>query len=301
MNQRRFKPVAIALALMISVLGIIPGQSAYAAEGEASQESITLSPVSRDFKVDAGTQVKNELTIINDGKLPYDFIVYSRPYSVLGEEYQSDYTKVRPNTDLYQWVRFEKTKYSIKPNETIKVPFTIVVPTSAAPGGHYGVIFAETQPSPEAQGTAVVRKKRVGMIAYTTVNGNYVNKGDFLDVSLPFWQVQPPMSADLRVQNTGNTDFKNSIRYTVKDLFGNVKYDAIKQYPVLPQTTRKINVAWNQSPWFGLFKVEITQKFLDKEKTTGGYVLMMPRFLPILLLVLLIAGGGYAFYRRRKK
>ena len=301
MNRGRLKPVAIALALMIGVAGIIPVIPANAAENDASQESITLSPVSRDFKVDAGTQIKDELTIINDGKLSYDFIVYSRPYSVQGEEYRSDYTKVRPNTDLYQWVRFEKTKYSIKPNETIKVPFTIVVPAGAAPGGHYGVIFAETQPSPAAQGTAVVRKKRVGMIAYTTVNGNYINRGDFLDVNLPFWQVQPPMSADVRVQNTGNTDFKNTLRYTVKDLFGNVKYDAIKQYPLLPQTTRNINVAWNQSHWFGLFKVEMTHKILDKENTTSGYVLMMPRFLPILFFVLLIAGGGYALYRRRKK
>lgn len=301
MNPRRFKLVAITLALLIGVAGALPAAPASAAENDESQESITLSPVSRDFKVDAGTQIKDELTIINDGKLPYDFILYSRPYSVHDEDYKSDYTKVRPNTDVYQWVRFAKTKYTIKPNETVKVPYTIVVPAGAAPGGHYGVIFAETQPSAEAQGTAVVRKKRVGMILYMTVNGTYINKGDFHDVNVPFWQVQPPMSASLRVQNTGNTDFKDSIRYTVRDLFGNVKYDAVKQYPILPQTTRKIDLAWSQSPWFGLFKVEITQKFLDKEKTTDSYVLMMPRFLPVLLLMLLIAGGGYAFYRRRKK
>lgn len=300
-NRRRLQPVAIALALIVGIASVVPHVPVRAAETEVEQESITLSPVGRDFKVDAGTQVKDELTIINDGKLPYDFIVYSRPYSVSGEDYKSDYTKVRPNTDVYQWVRFEKTKYSIKPNETIKVPYTVAVPSGAAPGGHYGVIFAETQPSAEAQGNAVVRKKRVGMIVYMTVNGTYINKGELLDVNVPFWQVQAPMSASLRVENTGNSDFKDSIRYTVRDLFGNVKYDAVKQYPVLPQTTRKIDLAWSQSPWFGLFKVEIAQKILDKEKTTHSYVLMMPRFIPILLFVLLIVGGGYALYRRRKK
>lgn len=301
MNRRHFKPVAIALAIAISLTGVLPGSIVSAADAGAGPESITLSPVSRDYKVDAGKEIKDELTIINDGKLAYDFIVYSRPYSVQGEEYQANYTQVRPNTDVYQWVRFDKTTYHIKPNQTIKVPYKLTVPATAAPGGHYGVIFAETQPSAEAAGTAVVRKKRVGAIVYANVNGTYINKGEFLDASLPFWQVQPPLGGDIRVQNTGNSDFKNDVRFTVRDVFGNVKYDAVKQYPVLPQTTRKINVAWDQSPWFGLFKVEITQKFLDKEKTTDGYVLMMPRFIPAVIFVLLIIGGGYAIYRRRKK
>lgn len=301
MNRRHFRPVAIIVAIVIGLTGIFPNSSAAAADTRVGPESITLSPVSRDYKIDAGKEIKDELTIINDGKLAYDFIVYSRPYSVQGEDYQASYTQVKPNTDVYQWVRFDKTAYHIKPNETVKVPYKLSVPSTAAPGGHYGVIFAETQPSAEAAGTAVVRKKRVGAIIYANVNGTYINKGDFLDVSLPFWQVQPPMSSDIRVQNTGNSDFKNDVRFLVKDLFGNVKYDAVKQYPILPRTTRKINLAWNHSPWFGLFKVEITQKFLDKEQTSNGYVLMMPRFIPAVLLVLLIVGGGYAIYRRRKR
>jgi hypothetical protein len=265
------------------------------------QESITLSPVSQDYKIDAGKEVSDELTVINDGKLAYDFIVYSRPYSVQSEQYDPDFTKVKSNTDVYQWVRLPQTKYHIEPNQTIKVPYTLSVPSTAAPGGHYGVIFAETQPVPQTSGNSVVRKKRVGTIIYANVNGSYINKGEFVDSSIPFWQLQPPMNAYVRVKNTGNSDFRDNVRYVVKDVFGNVKYDASKAFPVLPQTTRKITLSWDKSPWFGLFKVEISQKFLDKEQTTSGYVLMMPRFLPVVLLVLILIGGGYGLYHRRKK
>lgn len=299
MKQPYYRAVGIVTIILAMFVAGIAAPVA-SAQSQPVNESIALSPASRDYKVNAGAELKDELTIINDGKVAYDFIVYSRPYSVSGEEYQANYTQVGPNTDVYQWVRFSKTNYHIEPNQTIKIPYTVTVPATAAPGGHYGVIFAETQPDGNASGTAIIRKKRVGAVIYANVNGTYVNKGEFLDVSLPFWQLQPPMSASIRVQNTGNSDFKDEIRLTVKDLFGGVKYDAIKQYPVLPQTTRKINVNWDQSPWFGIFRVEITQKFLDKQQSSSGYVLMMPRFIPAVLLVLVLAGGGYAIYRRKK-
>ncbi len=297
--KRRYAITAALLFAFTGIAGFLGISPATAAEPLA--ESITLSPVSRDYKVDAGKEIEDELTIINDGKTAYDFIVYSRPYSVQSERYDPDFTKVKSNTDVYQWVRLPQAKYHIEPNQTIKVPYTIIVPSSAAPGGHYGVIFAETQPMAETSGNSVVRKKRVGAIIYANVNGSFINKGEFLGVNLPFWQVQPPMSAELRVKNTGNSDFKDSIRYVVKDIFGNVKYDTVKMYPVLPQTTRRVELAWDKSPWFGLFRVEVSQKFLDKELTKTGYVLMMPRFLPVALLVLLLIGGGYALYHRKKK
>ncbi len=301
MKRRYLSTAAIVLVATIGIAGVFAPHPARAVENDSRAESITLSPVSRDYKVDAGKEINDELTIINDGKVAYDFIIYSRPYSVQSEQYDPDFTKVRPNTDVYQWVRLPQTKYHLDAGKTIKVPYTVVVPATAAPGGHYGVIFAETQPTVEESGTTVVRKKRVGAIVYANVNGPTINKGEFLDTTIPFWQVQPPMGAELRVQNLGNSDFKNTIRYRVKDMFGNVKYDSVKSYPVLPQTTRKVQLAWIDSPWFGLFNVEISQRFLDKEKTSSGYVLMMPRFIPFVLLILAIVGGGYALYRRRKK
>lgn len=298
MRQRYFKTAAIVVALLGSFLGV--SSSAHAVDTPVQVESIALSPVSRDYKIDAGKEIKDELTIINDGKVPYDFIVYSRPYSVQSEQYDPDFTKIKQNTDVYQWVRLAQTKYHLEPGKTVKIPYVVTVPATAAPGGHYGVIFAETQPTSAESGTSVVRKKRVGAIIYANVNGTYINQGEFLDVTVPFWQLQPPMNAELRVKNTGNSDFKNTVRYTVKDVLGNVKHDSVKPYPVLPQTTRKIPLAWNESPWFGLFRVEITQTFLGKEKKTSEYVLMMPRFIPVVLIILILIGGGYALYRRKK-
>lgn len=303
MNKRIIATFLVLTALVMS--GLFATSYVAAAEAETpvtTNESITLSPVNTRFTIDSGQQREGELTIVNDGKTDYDFLVYARPYWVANETYDPVFTKASEQSDAYQWVRLPKTLFHAKAGETVKVPYSIVVPATAAPGGHYGVIFAETQPvKTEVQGSSVDRKKRVGMIIYASVNGKVINNGSALSNATEFWQVQPPLKTSVTAKNEGNVDFINQITFSVKDLFGNTKYAIVKDYPVLPQTTRTVALEWANSPWFGLFRVDVQQKFLDKDLTTTSYVLMMPRFLPVLLLVLLLIGGGYAVLRRKKQ
>lgn len=272
------------------------------AQSAVQNESITMSPTSRKYTVDAGKTVEDKLTIVNDGKTDYDFLIYARPYSIQDNNYSNpNFTLTPTNADLYAWVQFPQTKFHAKAGETIEIKYSVRVPAGAAPGGHYGVIFAETQPgNTENTGNSVVRKKRVGAIVYATVNGEYRNTGQAAGGSIPFWQVQPPLHTTVAVKNTGNTDFADETRLTVKDIFGNVKYDVAKSYQVLPDTTRSINLDWDRASWFGFYKVETQQKFLDKTVKNEGYVLLMPRYMPIALLAVLIIGGLYAYRGRRK-
>src|SRR3989344_7920080 len=70
---------------------------------QQNRESITLSPAQRIVKVDAGAQHKDELTVVNDGTVAYDFVVYARPYSVKGSGYEQDFQTTPPNADVYSW------------------------------------------------------------------------------------------------------------------------------------------------------------------------------------------------------
>ena len=242
----------------------------------AARESITLSPVSKHYQLKAGESIADELTIINDGDTTYDFTVYAQPYSVSGEDYQPDFFNERENTDIYKWVRPEKTQYRLAPGETIKVRYTLAVPSGARPGGHYGAIFAETQPAGSAEGNSVARKKRVGTILYATIEGQYRTGGSLKGISIPRLQLKTPLVTETRVENTGNTNFKVDLKLKVTDLFGGVKYIDTKAYEVLPETTRKMSLAWANAPSFGLFKVSVTTKFLDENVTKDGYVLVAP-------------------------
>lgn len=287
-------------AVLLLAVALLMSMAAIAQEAEENpEESITMSPVSTKLNVDAGGTKIGEVTVLNSGSTTFDFIVYTRPYSVTSESYEPNFEKTLPNADAYQWIQFEQTSYTLESRESVKIPFTVRVPEGAAPGGHYGVIFAETQPQ-GIEGSGVARKKRVGSIVYATVAGAFTSGGEIASIDTPFWQTSAPLTSTARVTNTGNSDFETITEYKVSDIFGRVKYDETKSSPVLPQTTRALNAEWANPSWIGLYKTELKVSFLDKEQTDNSYVLIAPRWAALVLLVLIIGGAVYAVLRRRR-
>ncbi len=273
--------------------------SGYASAADLSTvESITLSPVNKRYSLDAGAKKQDDFKIVNDGKVAYTFKVYAQPYFVKGETYDPDYFSKSPMSDANRWVSFEKEQYRIEPGETLVVPYTLAVSEDAAPGGHYGVIFAETQASGKPDATSVARQKRVGMILYATVKGEYRLGGDVSEQSVPFFQFTAPLIAHTTVKNTGNADFLVKNHTEISDIFGNKKFSEDKEYPVLPDTSRKMVTEWKQAPTFGLFKVVTTSDFLTISKTSSQYVLMAPIWVYLALAIVVMAAILY-FARMR--
>lgn len=287
-----------AVGMMVVSGALLTGQQVAAADTPA-RDSIALSPVSQRFDVKAGSSADNKITVINDGTTELTFLVYSRPYSLQNEQYDPNFERVAPNTDVYQWIRFAQTSFTLAAGDRLDIPYTMQIPATAAPGGHYGVIFVETQPA-AGSGDSVVRKKRVGSLILTNVDGVLINKGQLASTKVNFWQTAPPLKASSRVQNTGNTDFQATVLLTVSDLFGSVKYRATQDYTVYPGTIRLITSQWSDAPWFGLFKAQQTVTVLSKVTNHTHYVLLMPRWLPVTLLVAIIVGVGYEILRRKR-
>lgn len=289
--------LALIAALFITI-GVVAPTASAVAQGEESSERITLSPSSTELKVEAGKTAQGSMRVINNGDIAYGFSVYARPYSVKNEQYEPNFTTQQTNTDVYTWVQFEQTSYQIQPGETIEVPYTLRVPAGAAPGGHYGVLFAETDEQ-VLSGTGVARKKRVGNLLYVTVDGTYKTSGELKEFILPFWQTNAPLVSSVRVANTGNADFDAAVSTVAKDLFGRTKFSYKGDPIVLPGTTRLVEMKWEDAPNFGIFHVEQSVRFLDKTHRNSGYVLMAPKWAPVVIIVIVAAGAAYALLRHR--
>ena len=261
-------------------------------------ESITLSPISRQYEVKPGQVLKDTVTVLNDGQSAYDFIVYATPYSVSNESYDPNFSDTLAGADAYEWIEFEKTLYHIKPRQTIHVPYTVRVKPDATPGGHYGAIFVETQASGDSGN--LVREKRLGSIVYATVAGKVVHSGEVTDVSIAPFQSTAPLKASVRVKNTGTTDFRAPVSYVIKDVFGRVLYDSKAEFAVLPQTTRQIDLEWNNASWFGLYRIEVSATALESQRNGSSLVLMIPTWLLLILAASLFGGAVYAFQRHKK-
>ncbi len=286
----------------LAAFSLSPISVASAAEDTSSKtESILISPASKKYELKAGEAHDDKLRVVNDGQLAYDFTLYSRPYSVNDESYVPDFTADAQNADAYKWVRFQATSFRLEPGAFIEVPYTIRVPANATPGGHYGVIFAETQPGSDVGGQSVVRKKRVGSIIYATVDGDVSLSGKSLGTSIPFFQTKTPLQISERVSNSGNTDFLVKANVVVSDLFGGVKYRGVRESNVLPSTTRNIVSNWQDPSWIGFYRVTYDSEFLDTKQSSVHYVLFVPVWVYLVLVMLIVGRVGYALVRRKKK
>ena len=293
------RPLLTAGLISGLLLSMITPAQTHAATAGSGEESITLSPTSKQYRLDPGTTKTDKFTIINDGDTDYEFKVFAQPYSVNGEEYEPDFYTVRENTDLEKWVKFQKSSYFLRSGESIDVPFSVVVPVDAIPGGHYGAIFAETQPSEQKSGTSIQRKSRVGSLVYATVNGQFETGGSFEGIRTPLLQFKPPIKSEVVVRNTGDTDFGIKTVFAVDDILGNRKVTDTKEYRVLPKTKRNIQLQWDKAPSFGLFKVTTSAKFLDQETSKTSYVLMAP-FGFYLTFILLFFVAVIFFVQKRR-
>ncbi len=302
MRANRAKLVVISLGLTVGLLGlVVVSQQAFAVnDNQTRTEAILLSPTSKQYKLDAGTLQRDSFKIVNDGQTAFNFVVYARPYSVTDESYTPDFTSTVQNADAYKWVQFDKSSYFIEPGKSVDVGYTIRVPATAAPGGHYGVLFAETQPSASIEGTAIIRKKRVGAIVYATVNGATVIDGTFVGAKVSPFQFRAPLEVRQRVKNSGNTDFEATSNVRVADIFGGLKFRSDKKVTILPATTREIVNDWQDPAWLGLYRVDTSIAFNDTNKTSTHYVLLVPLWVYITLGLLIGMRALYAVVWRRK-
>lgn len=297
MKKRELVFLVGGLIGAVSLFGLM--SYAHAAEAPAStREEITISPTTKKYTIEAGESTSGTIKVINTGAVEFDFKVYSRPYSVSGSTYNPDYSDENaPRADAFDWVTFEVTEGTLQPRESQEIKYTVEVPEDASLGGHYAVLFAETQPK-ENTGEQVVRKKRIGSVLRVNTGGDVNEQGSVTQSSIPWYQSQPPITTTIDVKNDGNVDFTAESTILVSDVFGNVKYSSNKSNVIYPDTTRTIDQNWDGVSWLGLYKVEISTMYLDTEFRDTQYVLVMPRW-TIALAVIFIIGGAYAAYIRR--
>lgn len=303
--MKKIFAAVLTLAIAVGVFVPIKSNLAEAQSGtnrkDPNLSSITLSPAVAKPKFDTGQTISKNLTVINDGNQAYTFLVSAAPFSVKDEQYDPDYTTVNKVTKAYQWVQFSKTSFKLKPGESVKVPYTINVPSDAAPGGHYAVLFAEPQP-PVGQQNSVTRKKRVGSLLYMTVNGDIKLSGKVDSWSTQLWQKKTPITSDLRIQNTGNTHFQADLSVSYSNIFGKKKFTLNQQALILPGTTRELPINWKNSPALGVYKVAGQAKFLGHtEQLPQKFIIYAPYWFIYTIIGLLVVIVVVTIAKRKVK
>jgi hypothetical protein len=248
--------VTAIFALLLTVSGFGMG-SAHAASG-----GLTVSPTSIDKTIAPGATLNSEMLVINQSELDYNYKVYVTPYSVNGEEYKPYFNAIPGALDVTKWFSFGKTESVLKVGSQDSIPFTVKVPQGTGAGSYYATVFAETE---DKGSNGVLTRKRVGTIVYIRVSGDAKEQGSVAEWGAP-WLQELPLKATLKVANEGSVHFQAKVNVTVSDLFGGVKFAYERDPQIIPQKLRDIPIVWENGATFGLFKVEGSVSYLNKNE-----------------------------------
>jgi hypothetical protein len=261
-----------------------------------------ISPTSQTETLEPGQTKNDQLTVINDGNTSINYQVYATDFRVTGEDYRGNFvdTGSGPNLSAVSWFTLPQGTLTIGPQQQKSFDYTIHVPKGAAIGGHYASVFVQTVPAP-ATGTYISRIERLGVIFYMAVGGHLTTSGGLNSFHIPWLQFTPPITESFTVKNTGNVHFLTQAESQLYSPFGKVGSPAVTQGEVLPDTTRRFNMAISSRSPIGLYKVKTSITVLGQTKQESGWVLLIPKLTFVIILIsLALVIAGIIFWLRHK-
>lgn len=280
----------VGLVFVIAVLGLSVSSTVRADEGatnELPDTSITVSPAKTLLQLERGTKHTGSFTIINTGAKSFTFELAVSPYSVNDQKYESNLEKETARTQISRWVSFDKKKYHLESGEEAKVTYYVDVPEDVPDGGQYAVILAQTA-GQQSEGASINTLQRVGMLVFARMDGDTREEGKLESQYIKRFYLSPPVVATSLVENTGNVDFNAVYRMRVESLFGKQLYEDSKDFSVLPETRRAVEMIWADAPKLGIFKVTQDVIILNETFTITKTVFVVPFFVIIVLAILLL-------------
>lgn len=270
--MRRFFPkkcVLAAAAFLMASLGWAGLAWAEEAADTSNEDddriSITISPVAQSFQLHSNSTYEGTLNVTNAGSQPFEFEVFSAPYSLTASEENDDYS---PNynsennyTQIARWITIRDQTgnfvpslksdtenaahptFLAEPGQTIEVLFRVTTPENIPAGGQYAAIFAQTLPK-ESQESGINALASLGMKVFgRSEEGEAIQSAEINEFALKRTiEKEVEATADdgssslktttldhingfARVKNTGNLDFSARGVLKVTNIFGEVYYE----------------------------------------------------------------------------
>ncbi len=269
---------------------------------EAGDVVIQLEPAEQDIALNPGKTFSGIFKVQNVGRLGFDFTLSTRPFQVLNDEYEPDFSTENNYTLLKNWISFPEESYHLEPGAEVEVSYLVDVPLDVPAGGQYAAIVVETRDTID-ESSFFHTIGQVATILYGEVAGESRHVGELTDHHLPKILFGQPLSASMTVKNSGNTDFRVTHQLSVYDFFtGNEAFSAetvdadgkklgTATPRVMPGNERSNILTWTGAPKLGVFKVVQTVSFLDQNYTFEQIVVLCPIWLVggvVFLIILMI-------------
>lgn len=320
------KILGLALVLGLAFCGTT---TVRADEGDPTAEapgtSISITPVSNVITLNASSSYDYTFKVTNGGTTDMRFEVYSAPYSYTfvedEDEYKLGFTKENTYTQITRWIKFmdkdgnfvERPIFTAAPGETVEVAYRITTPDSIPGGGQYAVIFAHTLSNSNA-GSGIRTEASPGLVIYGRASGQTIKKATISNLSIEKeithkkgkaeGETFKHINASAKIKNDGNVDLTAIGKLKVESIFGfggSYETDGDAAISVIPETELTLSDEWEETPWFGFFKVTWTVMAAGQTEVITKTIILIPATVIIVAIILLTALALWIIIMVRKR
>lgn len=273
-----------------------------------AQESLVLSvtPPFSQLVVQPGDVMRSYVKVINANS--FDLTVYADPVNFETAD-ESGHPKFIPligdaidKTTFAGWIDVTREAIVIPPESSKEIPYTIVVPDNAPPGGHFAAILIGTRPPEGDPRSGQLKTSQVvSSLFLARVAGEVLEGGQIRELSVAnSYSGTPKAEFILRFENTGNVYIQPQGDITIFNMWGKERgFIPVNQKTnfgnVLPKSIRKFSFVWEGTPSLtdiGRYKAVATLSYgVDAKKSVDRtiYFWVIPLKATLITLGFIIA------------
>lgn len=212
--------------------------------------ALSLSPPVLEYTAKPGDAIIDAVRVFNDTDKAVTVYPSSLNATDAGDELGTP--KFYPvNQDvngqsMAAWLSYERESFILKPGEFFSHPFTINVPQSVQPGGHYAALIYSTTAPGRARTVGV--SSEIAALVLVDVAGEKSEGAAVSSISpkiVQDWYETLPTGFVVRIENTGTTHIKPVGGVKITNILGmTVAYLPLNKNGgnVLPKTIRRFDV-----------------------------------------------------------
>lgn len=241
--------------------------------------SLSVTPALYDIAVDPAQEWNSVVRIINSN--PYELTVYTRVvnFQPKGESGQGEFVPILSSeTDggtLAEWVTINNRPLTIPAEQSVDVPFKVIIPDDAPPGGHFAAILVGTEPPPSEEVVRVRTSQIVTSLLFLNVSGDIVEDGHIRSFAVAKSILnEPVVDFSLRFENRGNIHLRPEGNITIYNMWGKergvIPINRQTNFGnVLPESIRKFDFSWQTERTFsdiGRYKAVVSLAYGSEER-----------------------------------
>lgn len=246
----------LLLALLVGGAPLVSAQTA----------GLSLTPSIVEEAADPGEMISSVVELRNLSAETQTYYLFVRDIEGVADNGRPIYADAgleSTGQEFSSWIALTAAEVSLAPSESRAVPFLISVPEDAAPGGHFGGIFAALNPPDSLTGGASAGVGyQVGNIINVRVSGDIVERANIrsLQTDQYVYGVKN-VTFTANVENEGNVLIRPRGPLTISNMLGDTVAELTmneNRAGVYPNSRRDVTATWEEAGLgFGRYTAEV--------------------------------------------